>query len=266
MKKSILIIILILNNYLLANINAVVSILPQQTFLKAIGKDKVDITLMVKPGNSPHTYEPKSSQMKNISTADIYFSIGVEFEKVWLPRFKNQNKKMLVSDISKNIVKTNDPHIWTSPKNVKIIAKNIYNSLIQIDAKNSEYYKNNYNTFIDKINKLQKEIKNILKNTPKNSKFMVFHPAWQYFATEYNLIQLAIEIDGKNPNPKTIKFIIDEAKKEDIKAIFTAPEFSIKTAKIIAKELNIKVIQISPLNQKWANNLIKFAKAIANNK
>jgi zinc transport system substrate-binding protein len=95
---------------------------------------------------------------------------------------------------------------------------------------------------------------------------MVFHPAWQYFATEYNLIQLAIEIDGKNPNPKTIKFIINEAKKEDIKAIFTAPEFSIKTAKIIAKELNIKVIQISPLNQKWANNLIKFAKAIANNK
>ncbi len=93
MKKIFITFILGFTTLTYANVNAIVSILPQQTFVKAIGGEKVNISLMVKPGNSPHTYEPKPSQMRDISKADIYFSIGVEFEKAWLPKFMNQNKK-----------------------------------------------------------------------------------------------------------------------------------------------------------------------------
>ncbi len=259
-----MIITLSLGTLAFSTVNAVVSILPQKTFLEKIGGDKVDVSVMVKVGNSPHTYEPKPSQMKDISRANIYFSIGVEFEKVWLPKFKNQNKKMKIVDMSQNISKhKKDPHIWTAPQKVKIIAKNILDKLINIDAKNQTYYEANYQNFIATIEQTDKKIQNILNSIPANSKFMVFHPAWGYFAKQYNLIQLPIEIDGKNPKPKELIWLINEAKKQNVKSVFTAPEFSDKIAKQIAKEVGVPVVKISPLNPKWSENLQNLAKAIA---
>lgn len=292
MKKLILASLIGLGSFAYANVNAVVSILPQKTFLKQIGGDKVNIALMVKPGNSPHAYEPKPSQMKDIAKADIYFSIGTEFEHIWLPKFANQNKKMKIVSVAKGIKKmameehghenhakhdehnedeheghehkSTDPHIWTSPDNVKLIAKNFYKYLIKIDKENKDYYKQNLEKFIAKVNNTDKKIKEILKDTPKGTKFMVFHPAWGYFAHQYGLEQIAIEAGGKNPKPKQLAMLIEEAKEEKVKAVFTAPEFSDKAAKVIAKEVNVPVIKVSPLNPKWSQNLQNLAKAIAN--
>ena len=311
MKKIIISALLSLTTFTYANVNTVVSILPQKTFVKAIGGDKVDVNLMVLPGNSPHTYEPKPSQMRNISKADIYFTIDVEFEHNWLPKFLNQNQNMKVIDLTDGIVKMEmkehhhhddehghhdkhkekkhddhddhdnhnnhadhadheeheeeslDPHVWTSPSNVKVMAKNILIALISKDAKNTNYYINNYNNFIKQINSTDKKIKNILSNVEHGSKFMVFHPAWGYFARDYELTQFAIEAGGKNPKPKQIAYLIEEAKEEKVKAIFTAPEFSERIATQIAKEVGIKVIKVSPLNPKWSENLIQLAEAIS---
>lgn len=277
MLKIILFSILLSSTFLYAKVHIVVSILPEVSFAKAIGKGLVSVSAMVKPGDSPHTYEPKPSQMKEIAKADLYLAIGVEFENAWLPRFAAQNKNMKIIDISKGIKKEwmptfddkkrsggeKDPHIWTAPQNIKIIAKNIYKSLAKTDSKNAMIYKRNYEKFILHVELVDREIKGILKNTPKNSKFMVFHPAWGYFAKEYNLTQLPIEIEGKIPKPKDMIKIIKIAKAQKIKAIFTQPEFSDKIAKQFAKELNIKVVKATPLNPNWEENLINFAKAIA---
>jgi len=311
-KRILLTTILGTTSFLYANVNAVVSILPQKTFVEAIGGDKVNVALMVKPGSSPHSYEPKPSQMKDINNADIYFSIGVEFEEAWLPKFASQNKKMKIGNIAKGIEKlpmtehhhdedehedehkeekedhdhekndhnehanhdhehedehehdSLDPHVWTSTANVKIIAKNIYNYLVKIDSKNETYYKNNYDKFISHVNKTDITIKKILIDTATGTKFMVFHPSWGYFARDYGLTQIAIEAGGKNPKPKQVAYLIDEAKEEKVKAVFTAPEFSDKVATQIAKEVGIPVIKVSPLNPKWSENLIQLANAIAN--
>lgn len=281
MLQRVAVLILFLGlNIIYAKVNSVVSILPQKRFVEAIGGDRVKVSVMVKPGNSPHSYEPKPSQMKDIAKADVYFSIGVEFEEAWLPKFANQNSKMRIVDTAENIKKipieaenhnkeghkyeSLDPHIWTSPANVKVIAKNIYNALVAIDKNSSDYYRANYKAFITKIDTTDKEIRKILANAPKGAKFMVFHPSWGYFAKEYGLKQIAIEAGGKNPKPKQVMHLIQEAKKEQVKAVFTAPEFSDKIAKQIAKELGVPVIKVSPLNPNWSQNLIELAKAIAN--
>ena len=94
---------------------------------------------------------------------------------------------------------------------------------------------------------------------------MVFHPAWGYFAREYGLVQFPVENEGKEPKPKELIKIIEEAKKENIKAIFTQSEFSTKSAQTIADSLNIKVLKETPLAEDWSENLIKMANAIANN-
>ena len=277
MKKT-LPIILILQSILFAKLNTVVSILPEKTFVKAIGGEKVKVSLMVLPGNSPHTYEPKPSQMKEIAEAQLYFAIGVEFEKVWLPKFKDLNSKMQVIDLSKGITKLPmaehhehggkavhegiDPHIWTSPKNVAKIAQHIYAALSTYDPKNTAYYKNRLETFLAEIRETDEKIKKILSEK-KGAVFMVFHPSWGYFAHDYELTQLPVEVEGKEPKPKELIQLIKKAQEHHVSAIFTQPEFSDHAAKVIANELHIPVIKVSPLASDWSNNLLRIAKAIA---
>ncbi|HHH51395.1 MAG TPA: zinc ABC transporter substrate-binding protein [Campylobacterales bacterium] len=275
--KRLIFISLLITNWTFAKLNVVVSIQPELEFVNKIGGDKVETTLMVLAGKSPHTYEPKPSQMKAISHANLYLSIGVEFEKVWLNRFKDQNPNLKISDISKGINKTAmvesvhhheheeglDPHIWTDPINVKTIARNIYSALSQADINNSNYYKKNLDKYLVELDQLDKNITNILKDIPKGSSVMVFHPALGYFLRRYHLKQLPIEIEGKAPKPRVLIQIIKKAKKQKVKAIFTQPEFSDKSAQIIAKELNIRVIKTSPLARDWEENLIKLARDIA---
>lgn len=291
--KKITLIFLLSTTYIFSNINAVVSILPEQTFVKAIGGDKVDVSLMVQPGNSPHTYEPKPSQMIEIAKADLYFAIDVEFEHVWLPKFKNLNPKMQIIDLADKITKMQmakdhdnvkheddeadehhnehnhegeDPHIWTSPANVKIIAQNIYNALKKEDPENTNYYKENLDMFLAFIDETDRQIIDILSSLENGKKFMVFHPSWGYFAKAYNLTQIAVEVEGKEPKPKELIHLLEEAKEEKVKAIFTQPEFSDTVAKIIAKELQIPVVKVSPLAPNWSENLINIAHAIAGKK
>jgi zinc transport system substrate-binding protein len=276
MKK--LLYFLLFSSFSFAQTKVIVSILPQKIFVDKIGGEKIDSSVMVQAGASPHNYEPKASQMRKITKADIYFSVGVEFEKIWLDKFKNQNQNLIVSDSAKNINKSamhshhheheeitsKDPHVWVNPINVKQIAQNIFETLSSFDSDNRDYYKANLENYLKELDALDHQIREILKKTPKDSTFMVFHPAWGYFASRYNLKQLPVEIEGKEPKMKALVKLIKQAQRAKVHAIFTQPEFSDKSAQIIAKNLNIKVIKASPLAPNWSENLLNLAKAIAN--
>jgi len=275
MNKFLLSLLIFFNTLLFAKPMVVVSIVPEKTFIQKIAKDKVNVTVMVKSGNSSHTYEPKPSQMIAISKSKLYLSIGVEFEETWIKRFKSQNPSLKFVNLSSNITKLPmiahhdyhdsglDPHIWTSPKNVSIMAKTIYKALVELDPANEKFYKTNLKSFLNKIQDTDKKIRDILKELPPKTKFMVFHPSWGYFAHDYNLVQIAVEVEGKKPKPKEMVAIMQEAKEEHVRVIFTQPEFSDKSAKIIARELHIPVEKISPLSPNWSENLINMAKKIA---
>lgn len=285
MNKFLLSLLIFFNTLLFAKPMVVVSIVPEKTFIKKIAKDKVSVTVMVQPGNSPHTYEPKPSQMIAISKSKLYFSMEVEFEETWVERFKSQNPSLKFINLSSNITKIPmtahhhygdkdrkeeshhhnglDPHIWTSPKNVSIMAETIYKALVELDPVNEKFYKTNLKDFLNEIQYTDKKIKETLKELPPKAKFMVFHPSWGYFAHDYNLVQIAVEVEGKKPKPKEMVTIIKEAKEEHVRVIFTQPEFSDKSAKIIARELHIPVEKTSPLSPNWSENLINMAKKIA---
>ena len=260
-----------------AKINIVVSIPPQQAYVEEIGKDLVNITLLAPIGTNPNFYEPKRSQMTAVEQAHVYFTIGGNFEKAWLPKMINQNKNMEIinsssgieritmksKNISDNQSPKKDVHVWTTPKNIAIIGKNIYETLVRYDIKNKDQYTKNYEEFLEKVRKTDEEIKTIFKDLKKDTKFMVYHPAWGYFAKEYHLEQLPIEIEGKEVKPKELQKMVEKAKSNNVKAILTQPEFSTKGAQVIANELGIKVVEISPINPYWSENLINLAKVIA---
>ncbi|HID28363.1 MAG TPA: zinc ABC transporter substrate-binding protein [Methanosarcinales archaeon] len=266
-------------------IGVVVSILPQAEFAEKVGGDKVQVTVMVPLGASPHTYEPTPSQLKEVSKAKMYAKVGsgVEFELTWMDKIISVNREMLVVDCSKGIELIGeehghegehhehkeehkhhgaDPHIWLSPKNAKIMVENIYQGLIQIDPPNQEYYARNKEKYLQELDELDNGIVQALSGK-KNRKIMVYHPAWAYFARDYGLEQIPIEKEGKEPTPQGIASLIKQAKENNITVIFASPQFSTKSAEVIAKEINGKVVLISPLEKNYLENMRKVAEAFA---
>jgi len=265
------------------------TILPEKEFIEKVGKDKVEVLVMVPPGANPHTYEPTPKQMEMLSKAKIYAMVGsgIEFELGWMDKFKEINKNMMIINLSEgiNLMKFEgshkhkksedlhehnhdhghnhhhagiDPHVWTSVKNAKIMVENIYNGLIKVDTKNENYYRKNKENYINELENLDAEISKIMEKT-KSKKFIISHPAFGYFAKDYGLKQISIEYEGKEPSPKWIEKVIKEAKENNITLVFVSPQFNTKTAEIIAKEIDGKVVSVNPLAENYVENMKKFA-------
>jgi zinc transport system substrate-binding protein len=252
---------------------------------------------MVHPGASPATYEPKPRQMAAIARTHIYFSIGVPFESVWLNKIASSNPNMMVVQTDHGIQKASmvdhhhhekaadhqktdqhhnsegghdenrrntgirDPHIWLSPPLVMIQARTMLDSLQTVDPAHRSEYEANYNAFISEISKLDIELKNIF-NGSHGLQFMVFHPAWGYFADTYGLKQIPVEIEGKNPKPAQLKSLVEFANTNAINVIFVQPQFSAKSAEVIARGIGGQVVVADPLAADWAANLRKVSREI----
>jgi len=240
-------------------IKVAVTILPLADFVENVGKEKVKVMVMVPPGATPHTYEPTPHQIMDMSGAKVYVKVGsgLDFELVWMDKLRKINKNMLICDSSKGIqLFRKDPHIWLSPVNAKIQVENIYKALVKVDPANREYYAKNRESYVDKLEKLDREIRRGLSGVKKR-KFMVFHPAWGYFAREYNLEQIAVEREGKKPTLRSITELIKQAKEFGIKVIFVSPQFDVKSARVIAREINGRVVFIDPLAKDYIENMYR---------
>ena len=244
-------------------INICVSILPLAEFTEKIGGDLVQVSVMVPAGITPHSYEPTAEQLADLNNTAIYIKVGtpIEFELAWLDKILSINKSIVLCNASQNIALPEleiDPHIWLSPLNAQIMVENIYDVLIEADAKNTAFYSSNKQNYIKELVELNERIQMLL-NGKKNRKFLVYHPAWGYFARAYDLKQISIEKEGKEPTAKGILRIIEQAKKDNIHIIFAAPQMSTKSAQVIAKEIQGKVIMIDPLEKNYILNLMNVA-------
>jgi zinc transport system substrate-binding protein len=255
-----------------------VSIPPQKYFLHQIGKQRLDVQVMVKPGASPATYEPKPRQMAAISRAHVYFAIGVPFEKTWLKKIAAVNPDMQVVHTDLGIQKIPmaanhteseqhrkkdphgelDPHIWLSPTLVMTQARTILNALIEIDPDHRAVYEANTKVFVAELAALDADLKNTFAGK-QGLEFMVFHPSWGYFARAYGLQQVPAEIEGKDPKPARLKALIEYAKAKHINIIFVQPQFSTRSAERVAKEIGGQVIFADPLASDWSGNLREVA-------
>jgi zinc transport system substrate-binding protein len=238
-------------------IGVVVTILPQAEFVESVGGDKVTVTVMVPPGQDPHTYAPTFSQLAAVKQAKLYAELGsgIDFELSYMDSIVQANRNMLVVDCSQGVqLIDNDPHIWLSTRNAKIMVQNICDGLIQVDPQDRDYYIQNENEYLAKLDTLDAAINSTLAGIT-NRWFLVDHPAWAYFARDYNLTQLAIEIEGKTPSPKDLADVEQEAKEHNIKVVFASPEFDVKTAQAIADAIGGSVVSIDPLAPDYINNM-----------
>ncbi len=256
-----------------------VSILPRKYFVEQIGKGRVDVGVMVEPGASPHTYEPKPSQMASLAGCKIYFAIGVTFERVWLPKISASNPTMKVvstqdgieripmkahhhDDPKKEEAGGPDPHIWLSPPLVLLQARSILAALQATSPSDHDFFEANYRVFASSIMDLDAGLRSIFRGK-RGMSFMVFHPAWGYFAKAYGLSQIPIEAEGKEPKPAKVQELITRAKKSGIKVIFVQPQVSSRSAEQMAKEIGAEVVTADPLAEDWGENLRKVSEKFA---
>lgn len=252
-----------------------VSILPQKYFAERIGGSLVSVTVMTPPGADLHTYEPRPRQLIELSRAKLYFAIGASFENAWLSRLTSANPRLTVVHTDRGIRKIPlaphsdhhaapekehhedglDVHIWLSPPLVRTVAATMRDALVSADPAHADAYRANYETFKKEIDALDSHLSALFSTVGERRKFMVFHPSWGYFARAYNLVQIPVEVEGREPKPAEIMRLVKLARAEGITVIFIQPQFSARSAQTIADAIGGKLIIADDLSENWDRNL-----------
>lgn len=252
-----------------------VSIPPQAWLVETIGGEHVEVEVMLPPGAAPATYEPRPRQMESLGRAAIYFSIGAPFEKGWLPRFRSTNTTMQVVDTVERIARRPmirhehdhehghhhddegmqagvDPHVWLAPPLVRLQAQTVRDALIEADPAHAAAYQAGFHRAAATINAVDGEILEVLSEVPvERRRFMVFHPAFGYFAEAYGLEQMTIEIEGKEPGPRELRGVIETARERNVDVVFIEPQFPQRAALTLAEEIGAGVETLDPLARDW---------------
>lgn len=248
-----------------------VSILPLRTLVHDITAEDFRIETLVPPGASPETFEPTPRQFVELNRAQLIFSVGlIDFETTLLSKIDDRAK---IVDLSRGIEPIAgscahchgehhgrhnhahgvDPHIWSSPKSLQIMAKNAYEA-IHARYPDSVKYTANYERLQQKLKELDVRTAEKIACSEVRS-FIVYHPALTYYARDYGLRQLAIETDGKEPSAKQLAQLIDEARNEGIRRIFYQQQFPVSTVEIIARDIDAEATEFDPLSEDPIGNI-----------
>ena len=253
-----------------------VTVLPEAYFVHRIGGEHVEVEALVGPGQNPHTFEVKPKQMATLAECQLYFSIGFPMEDSLLKKLSEINADLKVVDVRKDItlLRTEqeglsegephggpvhseeefDPHVWMNPRLVKLMASTICDELKAVDPAHADDYTMNLRAFHADLDQTDEEIGRELAPL-KGKSFMVFHPAFGYFAQAYGLRQVAIEVEGKEPSARQLAAIIDLAKKNEVRVVFVEPQFSTKSAEAIARQVGAALVPIDPQAYDYLKNL-----------
>ena len=251
-------------------VTVTVTISPYKYFVDQIAKGKVDVNVMVSNGNNPETYEPYAQQMMELSKSALYLKVGsIGFEQTWMKKLQDNAPDMKVIDTSVGIkpAKTPggniDPHVWMSCKNARIISSNIFKALCELEPKNKAFFEKNYLSLLKIIDKRDSTIKESFKKDPDLvRKFVIYHPILTYFARDYQLEQLAIEEEGREPSAAQLKSLIERARKEKIKFCLIQAEFANRNTTTFINESHTKPMNINPLQDDWNRAMQEAALAV----
>ncbi|MBA1146288.1 zinc ABC transporter substrate-binding protein [Ectothiorhodospiraceae bacterium WFHF3C12] len=255
-----------------------VSVLPQQTFAQRVGGEHVDVRVLVQPGQSPATYDPSAQQLTALENADVLFRIGVPFERSWVGRIRKAMPELPIVDLSEGLTlrpltdhahdgadgadEPIDPHVWTSPPLVMEMTRRIAETLSRLDPAHESEYRRNADAFIGELQGLDAEIRQTLAGGEGRA-FLVYHPAWGYFADTYGLRQVAIEAAGREPGPRQLARTIERAREAGVRVIFVQPQFSRTNADAVARAIGARVVSADPLAADYMANMRRVAGAFA---
>jgi zinc transport system substrate-binding protein len=261
-----------------------VSVPPYVYFVQKIAQDAVEIETLVPSGTNPHIYEATPQEVKRHQNADLWFYLGESFDKKVLHFFQNINKPIQIVDMTEGMPllsmcedndiasvhahchhchnEGKDLHVWLSPALAKQQAKKIADALIRLLPEEQMSFEANLRDFLNELDNLDAQITHLLEPM-KGKAILVSHPAFGYFCRDYHLIQLSIEIEGKEPLPQHVTEILTKAKRYSIQTVITEPQYSNKGAELLAQSLDLPTHMVDPYAENFSENLLSIAAVIA---
>ncbi len=258
------------------------SIGPLDYFSTRVGGELVDVTLLVPPGASPHTYQLGPDQMRVLSNASVLVLNGINLE-FWAGKAVDaaDNPKLIVIVTAAGLKiadspaerdeGSGNPHVWNDPIYAIHQVNAIEAGFVKADPKHERAYRENAARLVAELRRLDRDIRGRVEKFSSKS-FVAFHPAWVYFARRYGLTEAAVieSSPGKEPSPSEVRKIVDTARKIRAKAIFAEPQFSPKSARVVADEIGAKVIYLNPIGEPpdydyfkmMRTNLARMARAL----
>jgi zinc transport system substrate-binding protein len=255
-----------------------VSVAPYKFFVDQISGGTVQVKLMVPAGASAHTYEPSAKEMLAVSKADLWFVIGESFEGRAVRALKSHHPQLQIVDLRRDVdLISSDPHhqhttchghncqdlhIWLSPRQSQIQARTIAAALSTLYPENQKIYQDNLEKFLVELKRLDHEMTQQLA-TMDPRVILVSHPAYGYLCRDYHIQQLSIEFEGRDPTPKQLTNVINQARHYGIKKIYTQIQYSNKGARLIAAQLGAEVVSLDPYSENYMASMREIAAAFA---
>lgn len=271
-----------------------VTIEPLRYFAEAIAGPRFSVSTMVPKGSSPETYDPTPRQLVELSRSRAYLGTGhIGFDVAWGDRLRQNAPGVAFFDLSEGIDLimneaehhhhrhapaagnyneaehhhhhhhgAAEPHIWMSARNAVVIARNICQALCTIDAAGTDFYTARCDSLQQRLELLDRQLSDSLARPDVTRTFIIYHPTLTYFARDYNLHQVSIEYEGKEPSPAQLKELISLCRKEDVKVIFLQPEFDVRNIETILRETGLRAAAINPLSYDWEQEMLGTARQL----
>lgn len=273
-------------------INVVTTVFPIYDFVRAVGADAVDITLLIKPGSEVHSYDPTPSDIAAVYESDLFFYIGGESES-WVNKILadvNVNPLALINCV--DTLEEGDPdeeehhhnhshhhsadeHIWTSPENAVIMIEKITEALITANGENSEIYEKNKNIYIDKIRHADEKIKKAVEQSEDKFILVADRFPFAYFADYYGISYEAAFggcAASTDISLKTMSRLVETVKAQNCKAAFYVEMSNKSIANALREETGIELIELHSAHNvtledfesgiTYADIMLKNAKAL----
>jgi len=257
-----------------------VALEPQKDVAERLAGGRLQVEALLPPGADPHSFEPKPQQMMRLTRALAYISAGLPFEDILVPRLRGAVPGLVIVSGDAGIEKIDmtpseelfahetsdgasphaehhagaDPHFWTSPKRMAVMARTMARALMELDPEGAHVYQKNLAAQEEEIAALDGELSRLLHDR-RGMAFLVFHPAWGYFAADYGLRQIPIEVEGKEPKAADLARLVLFARDKDVRVVFVSPQFSRKGAAVVAGEIGAELVELDPLAPGWMENL-----------
>ncbi len=254
-----------------------VSIQPQKYFLEKIAGDKWEVKCLLSNGANPESYDPAMTHLLNLESSKAYFRMGnIPFESAIINKVHNNNPALKIYNNSEGIelitgthshgdikhADAPDPHTWTSVKNARIIATNMYNAMSDLDPKHKDTYSRNYLKVLESLDSLDSSIDSLL--APKRGEsFVVWHPSLSYFARDYGLHQISLSPEGKEASVNMLQEAVDSARTSGARVVFFQKEIDSRQAETANRQIGATMVNINPLSYNWDKEIYNIANAIA---
>lgn len=233
-----------------------VSIPPLAYLIEQIGKDRVNVVVLLPEGRDPHAYTPALTTLRDLSQAQVFFSSGLISEQHWVDKLTSLLPDLPVYTLSEL------QHFWLSPQEVLSAIELITLALTSADPQGQQFFSSNAKHFADDVEKLNLELTALFRGVGDANHFLVVHPAWELFARDYALEQIIVEQGRNTLSVRSMFKLVQQAKRLGLDTLYSEVTHPSKDALSIAEQLDANIILLNPLSSDWKTNLRLAAEAI----